>query len=61
MEKLIKAFKKKIRYDGKDYKWFLAKYLPTTNYSNFTTQINEFNPLTDRIKEAVEKYLKEGD
>lgn len=61
MENLIEAFKKKIRYEGRGYKWFLAKYLPNTAYSNLTTQINGFTPLTDRIKEAIEKYLKEGD
>ena len=61
MKKLIEVFKEKIRSDGRNYKWFLAKYLPNTKYSNFTTQINMFNPLSDTIKKGIEKYLKDED
>jgi len=61
MEKLIERFKKKIKDEDRNYRWFLSKYLPDVQYSNFTTQINLFNPMNDKIKKAIEKYLKEAD
>lgn len=60
MQNLREAFKKKLKYKDRDYKWFLKNYLPTTKYSNFTTQINGFNEMTDKIKEAIEKYLNDN-
>lgn len=61
MQNLIETFKKRLKNDGRNYKWFLSHYLPDTKYTNFTTQINKFSPLSDTIKKAIEKYLKEGD
>ena len=59
MQNLREVFKQKLKDEERKYRWFLKNYLPETKYSNFTTQINGYNPLTVDIEQAIEKYLND--
>ena len=61
MDTLRERFKKKLYLGGRNYRWFLKKYLPDTKYSNLTTQISGFSEMSENIKKGIEKYLKEED
>lgn len=57
MKKLIKAFKKKLRIEGRNYKWFLKNFLPDTKYQTFASQMGGFNPVSEEVEKAIKEYL----
>jgi len=59
MQKLIKAFKARMRQEGRSFKWFHKTYIKDVSYVYFIIQINDCDKLHDSVKAAIEKYLKD--
>ena len=58
MKELIEIFKKKMREEGRSFKWFHKTYINGVSYVYFIIQINDCDKLHDSVKVAIEKYLE---
>jgi len=56
---MITKFKEKLKSEGRNYRWFHLTYLPDMKYHTIMAQINNYNPITEQVAEAIKKYLGE--
>lgn len=59
--KMQDKLKAKLAKERKSHKWFIQKYLPDRLYSSVMLQINGFTKIQEDVRQAIDKYLKEGD
>lgn len=57
MKELIKDFKKKMRQEGRSFKWFHKTYIKDVSYVYFIIQINDCDKLHDSVRDAIQKFL----
>ena len=55
---LAEKFKKRMREEGRTFKWFYNNYLVDVSYPYFIIQLNEKDRLSEEIKKAIVKYLE---
>ena len=55
----IKEFKKRMREEGRSFRWFHKTYLNGLSYPYFIIQLNEPERIHEHVKNAIEKYLKD--
>jgi len=56
----IKEFKKKMRKEGRTFKWFHKKYIKDLSYVYFMIQLHDQDRLHNSVVKAIEKFLNEG-
>ncbi len=59
MSKVVKDFKKRMRIEGRSFKWFHEKYVRDISYVYFIIQINDDDRLSDSVKSSIENFLKD--
>ncbi len=58
---IVKKFKKKIKDDGRNIKWFYDKNIKEIidlTYSGFTAQLNGYAPVSEEVEIKLASYLK---
>jgi hypothetical protein len=59
MKSLINDFKKKMRKEGRTFKWFHKTYIKGVSYVYFIIQINDCDKLHDSVKAANIEFMSE--
>ena len=50
---------KKLKFEGRTKKWFVAKYCGGMRYNTAFLQINGDNGMSELVMNAINQYLKE--
>jgi len=49
----------KLKFEGRSAKWFVRNYLPEMEYFTALAQIRKDNKTSEKVEEAIKKYLGE--
>lgn len=59
---ISKKFKDKLKKDGRSLKWFYDNHIKGSNvdltYSGFTSQLNDYAPVSEEVEIKLSQYLK---